>query len=1263
MEGIIWEQLAHLEAQSAGPWRLSAADVQQLEQHGDLSGSCWAPLKAVLGLLRSTYATSQQEALVLGPEVYQQLLEGLHGHLQGTSYGRGRGGARAGGVHGPRPPTRAGARRQHELEEQEGQQQQEQQQQQGTLLELELHRVLGRPVAWVMPQDAEQQQQQQQQQAPWEGCPPGLIVFIVASSSGGAAAATAAVAAAQKKQKQQVGQQEGGQGAAQQQQEGEEAEDEEGAGSEGGGLGGSSEAEGSRDDALEAGHREAGTAAGTGDKLTQQPQPLQQKKEKTPQQRQHLSLLLLYNVGALGRVAALNAQERAKQRRELQQQGQEQQAARLLHLDPHRAAPWPCCSGVSYGMVPCSDDVCGEARGRRGRGVAAGWAPSSAAESGCAVVAAPLLAFLEQALNQQGRERRAASGQARGRPSALTELALLTNPQHPHPHLRVLSSPLPPLPHVCRHAPAAVCLCQASVLVAVDWLLASPPDEELLRQREHATAEGPLEVALSPGWYPPTYARLLSEQLRSMAKRLSRELQQQGQQGQRVQSMARLQEEALEVMQLRQPQLSKEELLHRWTTELPEQQQHQRQLQQQQEGQLQDQTAAAEQQLVLSLAILQQFWNDVQAYRAASALLCYPGPLAHAQLLEALAAAGCSDCYINPLVVTKWGQEGTAALVARLKQIQQQRSWKPGLLPSGFSGAQAGDPAAAGSSRAAELHTTAQQQLLGAAMDRAQDIVRLPLAATSIWQHLHRVQQQAVTPAVQRMIARGADASAACNIGELAAYVAQQSTPKRRWKESSSYRAHFKVKPTPPPPAPAAAASAGAAGPGAARQPKTQPGAAAPPAPGVAAREAAACDAAAGRTAAPAPAAGRAAAAAAGTEAANEADARAGRHAARVPAAAAAAAAAATAAPEGRQPARSSSSAPAAGQPPPQLAAAAAGQPPPPLAAAAAAAAGASPAAAEVSPTGVTPVLQEPVLERALTSSPPTQDSTQDDTQGDGPRQAAAAGVGTLVTSTAAAAAAVTVNAAAEVAAPSLGQLRQQESKHERKRKRKVGQLQQQQEQEQEQEQQKRKKKKNKKQQQQQQQQQEDKSKKTKTRRKKRERAEAGASHGGAAGVLCAPTATAAAIVHARPAAAAAAGSRLGQPTLQLQQRQLQRRVPDGAAGGAAAVQPAKPSRSLQARAVSSVGPFSSQQSPSLCSEQQGIGREVQMRPRQLQQELEAADSPSSRPQQPEQQAQQAADAQRSRRRKKQRNLAAAGQGEAGETVAAAAKERARGQR
>jgi hypothetical protein len=69
-------------------------------------------------------------------------------------------------------------------------------------------------------------------------------------------------------------------------------------------------------------------------------------------------------------------------------------------------------------------------------------------------------------------------------------LQLLTNPQHPDPHLKLLYSPLPPLPHVCRHKPSAFCQCQGSVLVALDWLLASPLDEELMRRREGSGAPG-----------------------------------------------------------------------------------------------------------------------------------------------------------------------------------------------------------------------------------------------------------------------------------------------------------------------------------------------------------------------------------------------------------------------------------------------------------------------------------------------------------------------------------------------------------------------------------------------------------------------------------------------------------------------------------------------------------------------------------------------------------------------------------------------------
>jgi hypothetical protein len=89
------------------------------------------------------------------------------------------------------------------------------------------------------------------------------------------------------------------------------------------------------------------------------------------------------------------------------------------------------------------------------------------------------------------QERKAALLVARsGQPSWLTKLQLLTNPLQPHPYIKVLRSALPPLPHVCRHAPDTACLCQASVLVALDWLLACPPDEAVFKQRALSAAKG-----------------------------------------------------------------------------------------------------------------------------------------------------------------------------------------------------------------------------------------------------------------------------------------------------------------------------------------------------------------------------------------------------------------------------------------------------------------------------------------------------------------------------------------------------------------------------------------------------------------------------------------------------------------------------------------------------------------------------------------------------------------------------------------------------
>lgn len=84
------------------------------------------------------------------------------------------------------------------------------------------------------------------------------------------------------------------------------------------------------------------------------------------------------------------------------------------------------------------------------------------------------------------QDRKAATGQAAGRPSALMTVQL-TNPESPEPQLQLLAGALPPLPHVCRHQPGAACLCQGSVLAALDWLLASPPDDATLEARQRGS--------------------------------------------------------------------------------------------------------------------------------------------------------------------------------------------------------------------------------------------------------------------------------------------------------------------------------------------------------------------------------------------------------------------------------------------------------------------------------------------------------------------------------------------------------------------------------------------------------------------------------------------------------------------------------------------------------------------------------------------------------------------------------------------------------
>jgi hypothetical protein len=111
-------------------------------------------------LLRSQYSVSEQEVLILGPQVYQQLLERMADHLQGTHQGGGRGSSRQQAQ--PRTPTRSTARQQQQEQELEEQQQQEAEQQElGTLLEQQLYRVLG--------QVSTAAAQQTQATVPWQG--------------------------------------------------------------------------------------------------------------------------------------------------------------------------------------------------------------------------------------------------------------------------------------------------------------------------------------------------------------------------------------------------------------------------------------------------------------------------------------------------------------------------------------------------------------------------------------------------------------------------------------------------------------------------------------------------------------------------------------------------------------------------------------------------------------------------------------------------------------------------------------------------------------------------------------------------------------------------------------------------------------------------------------------------------------------------------------------------------------------------------------
>jgi hypothetical protein len=153
-------------------------------------------------------------------------------------------------------------------------------------------------------------------------------------------------------------------------------EDEDGAqqdGSDGSGSGSGGESDSDSEHGSDSGCSEQGeqqqqqqgsepvSAAATGHNIGQQPQPQRLQNPKDPLQREHLSLLLLFNAEGFGRVAALCPQKRDEQQRELQKQGRQQTTTRLVHLDPHGARPWPCCSATRNDIVPCSEDVCGEA--------------------------------------------------------------------------------------------------------------------------------------------------------------------------------------------------------------------------------------------------------------------------------------------------------------------------------------------------------------------------------------------------------------------------------------------------------------------------------------------------------------------------------------------------------------------------------------------------------------------------------------------------------------------------------------------------------------------------------------------------------------------------------------------------------------------------------------------------------------------------------------------------------------------------------------
>jgi hypothetical protein len=124
------------------------------------------------------------------------------------------------------------------------------------------------------------------------------------------------------------------------------------------------------------------------------------------------------------------------------------------------------------------------------------------------------------------------------------------------------------------------------------------------------------DVPLSPAWYPPYYAQLLSQQLRSMARLLARKLRGQAQQ----QQLEQQQENVMQRMQ--------EELLLHCTTDAPDQQQQgEEQQQQEEESPLQGQAAPAGQVLVLQQRDLLECWQLAMSKRCG----CLAGfPLMHA---------------------------------------------------------------------------------------------------------------------------------------------------------------------------------------------------------------------------------------------------------------------------------------------------------------------------------------------------------------------------------------------------------------------------------------------------------------------------------------------------------------------------------------------------------------------------------------------------------------------------------------------------------